>query len=259
MRKFRIWFALAKAVLLESLRRKDLWVVAILGFLIMMASGALGFFGASGMEMFAKDLAVTVLSGFSAIAAIVTTARLIPDEIKNRTLYPLLARPITRFDLMLGKLMGAVMVTWIAFLMLAALTALALASFHVVFEPIMLQYLVAKMLGLVVLCAVTLTLSIYMTPQAAATLSFVLAFGSSMIVRAFVIAYNTSAPSTQWIFKVFNAILPQYGLFDLGGRAANIGWSPVPLWVMGALTLYALIYSSSMLGLSYAKFRKQAV
>jgi uncharacterized membrane protein len=80
--------ALARSVVLESIRRKDLWVVAILGFLIILASSALGFFGFDGLQVFAKDLAVTVLGLFSTIIAILTSCRLIPDEIKNRTLYP---------------------------------------------------------------------------------------------------------------------------------------------------------------------------
>ena len=141
--------ALARSVVLESIRRKDLWVVAILGFLIILASSALGFFGFDGLQVFAKDLAVTVLGLFSTIIAILTSCRLIPDEIKNRTLYPLLARPITRLDLLVGKLIGAVVVTWISFLVLSALTAVALMVFQVKFETIMLQYMILKMIGLV--------------------------------------------------------------------------------------------------------------
>lgn len=38
--KFSVWAALARGVVLESVRRKDLWVVAILGFVIMLAAGA---------------------------------------------------------------------------------------------------------------------------------------------------------------------------------------------------------------------------
>ena len=49
----RAWVTLARGVLLESVRRKDLWVVAILGFLIMASAGALGFFGMRGLETFA--------------------------------------------------------------------------------------------------------------------------------------------------------------------------------------------------------------
>jgi hypothetical protein len=137
--KFTAYKPLARSVLLESLRRKDLWVVAILGFLIILCAGTLGFFGFDGLEVFAKDLAVTVLGLFSTIIAILTSCRLIPEEIKNRTLYPLLARPITRFDLLIGKLIGAVIVTWISFLLLCGLTAIALTVFHVhpsaVFAP----------------------------------------------------------------------------------------------------------------------------
>ena len=41
----RVWKALAKGVVLESVRRKDLWVVGILGGLIVCAAGAMLFTG----------------------------------------------------------------------------------------------------------------------------------------------------------------------------------------------------------------------
>ncbi|HVL39407.1 MAG TPA: hypothetical protein VM328_08475, partial [Fimbriimonadaceae bacterium] len=84
--RLRAWKSLAWSVILESLRRKDLWVVAILGLLILMSSAALGFFGVQGLEVFVKDLAASVLGMFSAIAAILTCSRLLPDEIRHRTL-----------------------------------------------------------------------------------------------------------------------------------------------------------------------------
>ncbi len=257
--KLRVWFALCRGVMLEAIRRKELWVVAILGFVIMASAGALGFFGMRGLEGFAKDLAASVLGLFSTIVAVLSSCRLIPEEIKNRTLYPLLARPISRFDLLFGKYLGAVSTTWVAFLLLSGMTGLALAIFGVGFEPIMLQYLVAKMLGLAVLCAVSMALGSIMTPQAAATISFVLALGSSMMIRGLMMAYATASPAMQPVFKLMNWIVPQYGLFDLGSRAANFHWSPVPIWVMVALAIYAVLYSSAMLCLSWLKFRKQAV
>jgi ABC-type transport system involved in multi-copper enzyme maturation permease subunit len=257
--RIRVWKALAKGVLLESLRRKDLWVVAILGFLILMAAGALGFFGTEGLEVFVKDLAGTVLGLFSTVVAVMTASRLLPEEIQRKTLYPLLARPISRMDLLIGKLAGAIAVTWSAFFILAILTGFALATFGVAFEGIMLQYMLAKMLGLAVLCAVTLTLSTYMTPGGAATMSLVLAFGSSMIIRGLVLAYEGTSPAVQWVFKAVNWMLPQYGLFDFSSRASNIGWPLVPMWVLVALFIYAAIYSSAMVGMSWAKFRKQAL
>ena len=56
-----------------------------------------------------------------------------------------------------------------------------------------------------------------------------------------------------------NVILPQVGLFDIGSRVANSNWGPVPMWVVGALAVYAVGYSAAMIMLSWAKFRKQAI
>ncbi len=259
MKKLQIWKALARGVILETVRRKDLWVVAILGFLIILSAGALGFFGMKGLESFAKDLAATVLGGMSSVLAIVITSRMMPDEIKNRTLYPLIARPISRFDLLFGKLIGAVAVSWISFAILCALTAVALSIFSVPFEPIMMQYVLARMMGLVVVCSVTLLLSLVMTPSAATTMSFVIIFGSGMITQGLLLAYEGGQTGMQPLFKLINAITPQVGLFDLGSRAANTNWGPVPAWVMGSLALYMVLYSAAMLSLSWVKFRNQAV
>lgn len=250
--------ALARGVVLESLRRKDLWVVAILGLVIMLSCGALGFFGLQGLESFAKDLATTVVGMFSTIIAVMTATRLLPDEVKNRTIYPLIARPLSRLDLIVGKLVGATLVTWISFLILVALTAVSLSVFGVTFEPVMAQYILCKMFGLFLVCAVSMTLSVYMTPSAAATLACILAFGGGMITRALVLAYQTS-PHLKALYQSINAVLPQFGLFDLGSRAANSHWGMVPVWVIGALFAYAMIYSAAMVVIGWAKFRNQAV
>lgn len=257
--KLRVWRTLARGVVLESIRRKDLWVIAILGFLIILASGALGFFGISGLEVFAKDLAFSVLGMLSTIVAVLTASRVLPEEIHNRTLYPLLARPVSRFDLLVGKLLGAILVTWIAFGILATLTALALASFHVHFEPIMLQYVVAKLMGLALVCALALTLSVYMTPAAAATMGFILAFGSNMVSRGLILGFAGASEVQQFCFKLVNGLLPQVSLFDFGARAANVGWAPVPWWVLGALAGYLVVYGGALLTLSWVRFRRQAV
>ncbi len=257
--RVKTYKALARGVVLESIRRKDLWVVAILGFLILIGSGALGFFGVDGMQVFVKDLAVTVLGAFSTIVAVMTSTRLLPEEIKQRTLYPLLARPISRLDLLIGKLAGAIAVTWLAFFLLASLTSVALLSFHVRFEAIMVQYMVAKMMGLALMCAFGVMLSVYMTPSAAATTAFVFTFGSSILIRAMTSAYEVASPGMQFVFKFINAILPQFTLFDMGGRAANVGWDPVPMWVMAFLLVYLVIYGSVLVTIAWTRFNRRAL
>ncbi len=258
MKKLLIWKALARGVVLESVRRKDIWVVAILGLLTILSAGALGFFGFSGLELFAKDLGLTVLSIFSTVLAVLASSRMLPDEIKNRTLYPLLARPVSRFDFLFGKFLGAVAVSWISFSLLAAMVAIALFTFGVTFELILIQYAICKMMGLVLVCAFSLALSAYLTPAAATTLSLVLLFGSSMMLRGLTMA-ALGSPDLAWLYTSVSNLLPQVGLFDLGSRATNQNWTLVPAWVVLALAGYMAIYSTAMLTFSWAKFRRRAI
>lgn len=115
------------------------------------------------------------------------------------------------------------------------------------------------MLGLALVCAFGLMLSIYMTPAAAATTTLIFTFGSTMIIRGLTSGYDQVGPVMQFVFKFLNAILPQFSLFDLGGRAANVGWSPVPLWVMGFLVGYWLLYSAGLVAIAWAKFNRKAI
>jgi len=257
--KFRAYWALARGVLLETVRRKDLWVVAILGFLIIAAAGTLGFFGFKGLEVFAKDLAFNVLGLFSTILAILTAGRQLPDEIKNRTLYPLLARPINRFDFLIGKLLGAVLASWIAFLALSAAAALALAVFGVAFEPIMIQYLFAKMIGLAFVCGLSMAFSVFMTPSAAVTTTFILALGGAKISQALTMSYGSASPGARILYRVVDALIPHYNLFDIGSRAAYNGWPPVEPWVVGFMLAYCLVYTGGLMTLSWLKFRVKAL
>jgi ABC-type transport system involved in multi-copper enzyme maturation permease subunit len=49
------------------------------------------------------------MSIFTSLLAIVATARLIPQDIEDRTVYTILAKPVPRFEYVLGKLAGVLL------------------------------------------------------------------------------------------------------------------------------------------------------
>ena len=69
-----------------------------------------------------KEICLLLIWISSLVIAITTTARQIPAERENRTLLPLLAKPLTRTQLILGKFLGC----WLA-------CGLALLCFYVFF------------------------------------------------------------------------------------------------------------------------------
>src|ERR1700756_1256307 len=103
-------FAVASLVIKELYRRKDAYVLLIVTGLICMVMGSVNIFNDDKVVRYLKEICLLLIWICSVVIAITTTARQIPMERENRTLFPLLAKPLTRTELLLGKFAGC----WVA-------------------------------------------------------------------------------------------------------------------------------------------------
>jgi ABC-type Na+ efflux pump permease subunit len=73
-----------------------------------------------------KDVSLGAISIFTSLLAIVATARLIPQDIEDRTVYTILAKPVPRFEYVLGKIAGVLLLLAISTLVMSAAFLLVL-------------------------------------------------------------------------------------------------------------------------------------
>src|SRR6266508_5039993 len=73
-----------------------------------------------------KDVSLGAMSIFTSLLAIVATARLIPQDIEDRTVYTILAKPVPRFEYLLGKIAGVLLLLAISTLVMGAAFLLVL-------------------------------------------------------------------------------------------------------------------------------------
>jgi Cu-processing system permease protein len=114
--------AISSLVIRELYRRKDFYVLFILTVLITALAGSANFFNDPKIVGWLKELSLTLIWLSSLVIAINTAARQIPAERESRTIFPLLAKPVTRADVMAGKFLGC----WLA-------CGLALVVFYIFF------------------------------------------------------------------------------------------------------------------------------
>jgi len=118
--------AIAGNTLLELVRQKVFY------FMVVFALVAIGVaFVASGMpfaEQFQvlKDAALGAMSVFSFLLVTLATAMILPKDLEDRTLYTILAKPVSRLDYLLGKLLGVFSLLSIAMLLMSAFFFIAL-------------------------------------------------------------------------------------------------------------------------------------
>jgi ABC-type Na+ efflux pump permease subunit len=68
-----------------------------------------------------KDVALGAMSIFTSLLAIVAAARLIPQDIEDRTVYTILAKPVPRFEYVIGKLAGVLGLLLVSTLIMSAM------------------------------------------------------------------------------------------------------------------------------------------
>ena len=108
--------ALVKLSFLELWRRNDIFGLLILGLALMVPLSMASPFGSEGASRYLDEMALLLIWGFSLFIALGTGSRLFPPEFESRTIFPLLAKPISRGRLLFGKYLGAVAATWSALL-----------------------------------------------------------------------------------------------------------------------------------------------
>src|SRR2546430_105899 len=95
--------ALAGVVIKELYRRKDFYVLFILTAVMTLALALVNFFHDPNIVRHIKEICLILIWISALIIAIGTTARQIPAEREQRTIFPLLAKPVTRAQVIIGK------------------------------------------------------------------------------------------------------------------------------------------------------------
>jgi ABC-type Na+ efflux pump permease subunit len=68
-----------------------------------------------------KDISLGAMSIFTSLLAIVATAQLLPRDIEDRTIYTILAKPVPRYEYLIGKLAGVLLLLALSILAMSAL------------------------------------------------------------------------------------------------------------------------------------------
>jgi ABC-type transport system involved in multi-copper enzyme maturation permease subunit len=253
-------FAVAAVVIKELYRRKDFYVLFILTVLITGLMYVMNFFHDIQVIRFIKEICLMLIWVSALVIAVTTAARQIPFERESRTIFPLLAKPISRWQVLLGKFVGCWLACGIALMVFYIFFALVSASREhnlpvgAYFTAFWLHW---QMLGIVV--AMTLLGSVGLsTPAANMTMVFVVSIGI-LVMGGFLhqLSAGMSEPSASIVTAIYFAI-PHLELFNMNGLIIH-DW-PMPRLIDVFLdTLYGFAYTAFFLLASCMVFRRKAL
>jgi len=104
----RLW-TLATHTFTQLVRMKILVFLAVFSILVVIAGFAFPAMSPEQQLKLLKDVSFGALQIFSVVIAIAATALLLPRDLEDRTLYTILSKPVPRYEYLLGKLLGVLL------------------------------------------------------------------------------------------------------------------------------------------------------
>src|SRR5438552_8739214 len=118
---FQRVFALTVNTLTELTRQKVFYVLLIFALLLIGSSIFMARLTFQQEFQILKDVSLGAISIFTSLLAIIATARLIPQDIEDRTVNTILVNPVPRFEYIAGKLTGVLLLLAISTLVMSAM------------------------------------------------------------------------------------------------------------------------------------------
>lgn len=259
MNRLRAIRVLAGTVLLEAVRRREIYGVVLLGCGLIGAIAAMDFFGLGGLVKFYREMSLKLMGAATAIAVLLLSTRQLPREFDSRTIYPLLARPIGRFTFLLGKGLGVCAAAAFCYGLFMLLYVGGMAFLGGAMHwGLFLQHVYLQMLMMMVLTSAGFLLSLALSYDAALAIGLLLYVASDLISSASLMLYGLTNAAGRAFLLVLNYALPQLVLFDLSDKAVHGEmWTPLAASVLLALTAYALAYVAVFTAGAFVLFRRR--
>jgi ABC-type transport system involved in multi-copper enzyme maturation permease subunit len=252
---------IAKSVLIEAIRRREIYVIVLLASLLIGLIVSSNFYDLDGITKIYREVALRVMSLATALTVIVLAARQLPREFEARTIYPLLARPISRTTFMLGKLLGVFMAA--AFCLGMFMTVYAVGSVHlsgIIHWPLFLQFIYLQLIMMLVLATLSFLMSLIFSLGATITLGVLFYIIGVTYSTMMLTLYDSAAAGLQFVFRILTYITPQLVLFDLTDRSVHAEiWSPLSSVAMMQLTVYSGVFCVVYFAWASVLFRRRPI
>lgn len=239
----------------EAIRDRVLYLLFFFAAVCILFSRVLALLTVGDRAKIITDVGLASLSLFGALMAILMGTGLVYKEIDKRTIYTLLAKPILRYQFLLGKYLG-LLLTLIVMLVLMTSIFCVLILLHG--YPIEGAFFLAILFIFVELClitAVAMLFSCFSTPILSTlfSLSFYLIGHLSWGLESLIDKMSPGALKTLARFLYF--LLPDLENFNF--KTEVVHNLPIPPKVFLYSSLYGLCYTVFILALAIMIFRRR--
>jgi ABC-type transport system involved in multi-copper enzyme maturation permease subunit len=256
--------AIARNTFRETVRDKILYNLILFALIMILSSLALGQLTLGNETKVILDLGLASISIFGTLIAIFIGIGLVYKELEKRTVYTLLAKPVHRHELILGKYLGLLFTLFANLAIMTVGLDLALLytggsgwdSFLRVFPAVFLIFL-----SLALVTALAILFSTFSTPALSALFTLFLwiigHFGNALLGFGELV----KSAFVKWLCRTLYYAIPNFSNFKIMDSRSILQsaghFMPVDVSAILSAAFYCVLYTALVLSLSIAIFMRR--
>ena len=246
--------AIALNTFREAIRQRILYLLLVFGVAMISFAQILTLMTVGSEEKIIKDFGLASIDAFGVLTSVFIGIGLVSREIERRTVYTILAKPIHRFEFVLGKYAGlaltlfvntTVMTLW--FFLVLLIKGMFDARLGVAVLLLLFQFLLITALAVMFSCLSTPILSSVMT--------LALYVIGHLLWSLDLLSKRLSTETGRMLCRVVYYVLPNLGTFDIKGEVVH-GLAVAPGRLLWA-AVYLMLYGSAVLWTACAVFERK--
>jgi Cu-processing system permease protein len=242
----------------EAVRDRVLYNLVFFALLMIASAVIVGQISMDIETVVMVSLGLSAISLIGLLIAVFTGVGLVSKEIDKRTLHAVLAKPLHRWEFLLGKFSGLVLTLAVNTAAMAAGLFLAMLFVkHSISrgDAVVLTAVYFILLKLALVVALAMLFSCFTSPLLAILFTGGLYVAGLFVAQLRSLEMTQLNAQTQKLLSVLSYLLPNFGNYDVMGAAAH--GRPVPGGLILHNTLYTVLYCAIVLSAAAVIFSRK--
>jgi ABC-type transport system involved in multi-copper enzyme maturation permease subunit len=253
----RATLAIARNAIGEATHRMILQVILFFGILLVVGGSFFTYMAPQEEHKMLTDLGLSIIAAFGMMLAIYMGAMAVQPEIERRTIYALLAKPVRRWEFVLGKFLGSLAVLLVSIVVMGLVLVVMLYVREGNLYPDMMLAVGTTFIGLGMMMAVVMMISTILSPLLTVITAVVLWIVGYMQTYLVQLAEHAQANLIKMIIEVLRVLLPNVEKFDL--RVQVVNQMRVGPDMLNSMVWYGVAYTAVVLILAIIFFNEKQV
>jgi ABC-type transport system involved in multi-copper enzyme maturation permease subunit len=251
---WRIW-VLASNTYREAVRDKLLYNLLLFAALMIASSILLAQVQIGRDDRIYRDVGLSAISFFGVLIAIFVGINLVHKELSTKTIYTMLAKPVRRWEFLVGKYFGllSLLAVEVAIMSACFLGVLVWTGAH--FEVGLLWSIALIYCELALVTAIAMFFSSFTTPYLSGMFTIALWIIGHLLADLRAFGSRSEMPGLKGLLEALYWTLPNLDRLDIKADAS--AGKPIDLARVGFAALYAWLYSFALMSGATLLFQRR--